>query len=114
MPTDPISITHISLSKNPTPFLSSIDFAFTYEVHQVLTAPLEWKITYVGSAGDESYDQILEEFEINSLELGSSMKFTVECSPPNCEKIPRKELLSIFASILDLTAIIITVAYKQQ
>lgn len=62
MTTDPITITHISLVHNPTPFLSNIHFSFTFDVHQLLTTPLEWRIIYVGSAKDEKYDQILEEF----------------------------------------------------
>lgn len=62
MTTDPITITHISLAQNPTPFLSNIDFSFTFDVHYPLPAPLEWKVIYVGSAKDEAHDQILEEF----------------------------------------------------
>jgi histone chaperone ASF1 len=90
MPTAPVTISNISLSQNPAPFLSNIEFSFTFEAHQTLSAPLEWKIIYVGSVKDESYDQILEEFEINSIDEKTPMKFNVDCSPPNYEKIPRK------------------------
>jgi histone chaperone ASF1 len=99
MPTDPISITHISLAKNPAPFLAPIAFDFTFQAHHALTAPLEWRILYLGSASDEAYDQVLEEFETHAVEAGTPMRCSVECPPPDWKKIPRRELLSKPASI---------------
>jgi histone chaperone ASF1 len=52
MATAPISITHIALAKNPAPFLSPLQFNLTFQVHRPLTAPLQWRILYLGSASD--------------------------------------------------------------
>lgn len=62
MATPPISITHIALQQNPAPFLAPLHFNLTFQVFRPLTAPLQWRIIYLGSASDESYDQTLEEF----------------------------------------------------
>ena len=48
---------------------------------------------YVGSARDEAYDQVLEEFEIGSIQEESTMKFSVECPGPDFTKIPKDELI---------------------
>jgi len=51
----------------------------------------------VGSAMSESYDQILEEFEIAPNEERAPCRFVVDCSPPDYKKIPLEELLSTFS-----------------
>lgn len=77
-----------------------------------IDGPLQWKIIYVGSASNESHDQILEEFEIGPFEEPSTMKFEIECEAPDAKKIPAEELLCTFILILGVTAIILTVSYK--
>lgn len=52
MSTPPISITHIALAKNPAPYLSPLQFNLTFQVQRPLTAPLQWRIIYIGSASD--------------------------------------------------------------
>lgn len=60
MATPPISITHITLKQNSAPFLAPLHFNLTFQVLHPLMAPLQWRIIYLGSASDESYDQTLE------------------------------------------------------
>lgn len=72
---------------------------------------MEWKIIYVGSAKNEEYDQVLEEFEIGPIDEQSTMKFSVECPAPDFTKIPPDELICTFLFILGVTAIIITISY---
>ena len=38
---------------------------------------IEWKVIYIGSAEDESYDQVLDSVFIGPLQVGS-MKFTLD------------------------------------
>jgi histone chaperone ASF1 len=70
-----------------------IRLAVTFTALQPLPTPLTWKITYVGSAFTEDYDQTLEEFEIGPIPEASTMSFTVECDPPELKRVPREELL---------------------
>ncbi len=74
---------------------------------------IEWKIIYIGSAEDESYDQILDSVEIGPLQVGS-MKFMLEVEyilkqapAPDFNKIPEKDLIGV-------TAILLTCSYNNQ
>lgn len=42
------------------------------------------------------------------------MKFTVDCPPPDYSKIPRDELICNVIFYLGVTALIITVSYRNQ
>jgi len=57
-----IILDNISVTNNPAPFLSNIELEITFTALQAISLPLEWKIIYVGSAKNEDFDQILEEF----------------------------------------------------
>lgn len=48
-------------------------------VYNLLTSDIEWKVIYIGSAEDDSQDQMLETVLIGPLNLGS-MKFVLEVS----------------------------------
>nr|VVW86844.1 unnamed protein product [Nymphaea colorata] len=54
-----------------------IRIAVTFTALAPLPTALNWKITYVGSAFSEEYDQVLEEFEIGPIKEASTMSFTV-------------------------------------
>lgn len=54
-----------------------IRIAVTFTSLAPLPLTLNWKITYVGSAFSEEYDQVLEEFEIGPIKEASTMSFTV-------------------------------------
>jgi histone chaperone ASF1 len=43
----------------------------------MLFVDIEWKVIYIGSAEDESYDQTLDSVLIGPLQVGS-MKFVLE------------------------------------
>ncbi len=42
-----------------------------------LSLDIEWKVIYIGSAEDDSYDQVLDSVLIGPLQVGS-MKFVLE------------------------------------
>lgn len=57
-----IVLDNISVLTNPGRFLDSIDLEITFTAVDPVPHLLEWKVIYVGSAKDETYDQVLEEF----------------------------------------------------
>ena len=57
-----IILDNISFGNNPALFTDNLCLEITFTALEPISAPLDWKLIYVGSAKDESYDQILEEF----------------------------------------------------
>lgn len=57
-----IILDNISVVNNPAGFLDNIELEITFTAIDIIPGLLEWKVIYVGSAKDEAYDQILEEF----------------------------------------------------
>ena len=84
-----IILDNISFVNNPAKFTENLQMEITFTALQRIPGLLEWKIIYVGSAKDETYDQILEEFEIGPINEESTMKFTVDCPAPDYLKIPK-------------------------
>lgn len=93
-------------SENPSLFSSSFEFEITFECLETLEEDLEWKLVYVGSAGDDSKDQVLEEVMVGPVPLGTS-KFVLEADPPNFFDIPEADRLGV-------TVVSITCSYKEQ
>ena len=88
-----ILVDNIGVRNNPARFQDNIEFEITFTAVEPVPWPLEWRIIYVGSAKDEEKDQLLEEFEIGPIAEASTMKFSVECSPPDYRLIPADELI---------------------
>jgi len=74
------------INLNPTakfkdPFLFEIVFECLSELKNgkpfVKFIDIEWKVIYIGSAEDETYDQVLDSVEIGPLQVGS-MKFVLD------------------------------------
>lgn len=55
-----MNITNVTVLDNPDAFLNPFQFEISYKCLVPLKNDLEWKLIYVGSAEDKSYDQILE------------------------------------------------------
>lgn len=64
---------------------------------------LEWKLTYVGSATSDNYDQELDSLLVGPIPVGVN-KFIFEAEPPDTKRIPIDELLGV-------TVILLTCAY---
>lgn len=90
-----IMLDNIHASSAPSKFQDEMCFEVTFTALQPTPHPICWKITYVGSAYNEDFDQVLEEFEIDPIEASGTMKFDIACKAPEATRIPRKELLSI-------------------
>ncbi|GAB4815579.1 hypothetical protein N2152v2_002625 [Parachlorella kessleri] len=55
-----ISVTSVNVLDNPSKATNPLQFEIQYECLFPLEDDLEWKITYVGSAESEKYDQVLD------------------------------------------------------
>lgn len=69
-------------------------------------ADLEWKVTYIGSAESDRYDQILDDILVGPVSAGTK-KFVFQAPPPDISKLPDGELLGV-------TAVLLTCSYRGQ
>lgn len=65
----------------------------------MLHTDLEWKITYVGSAEDESRDQVLEEVLVGPVPVGTN-KFVFQSDPPNPDMIPDEDKVGVTVALV--------------
>ena len=73
-------------------------------VPRAQTSDLEWKITYVGSAESNQYDQVLDSVLVGPVAVGS-YRFVFQADPPNSTLIPQDDVLGV-------TVILLTCAYN--
>lgn len=71
-----------------------------------LEEDLEWKVTYVGSAEDQTRDQVLEEVMVGPVPQGVS-KFVLTAEAPSVQLIPVKDLVGV-------TVVLITCSYREK
>ncbi|CAO1635645.1 unnamed protein product [Jaminaea pallidilutea] len=81
-------------------------FKITFECISELQEDIEWKLIYVGSAGDEKYDQELDNCLVGPVPVGTN-SFEFEASSPSPALIPASDLLGV-------TVILLTASYKDQ
>ena len=85
------------------PFLLPPLFPFSPQLTLTARIDLEWKLTYVGSAQSDHYDQELDSLLVGPIPVGIN-KFVFEADPPDTKRIPIDELLGV-------TVILLTCAY---
>ena len=85
-----IILDNIITSSTPASFTDDISFEVTFSVLEPTEFPISWKVTYVGSAYSEDYDQVLEESVIDPIDNFGIMKFDIDSKSPDATKIPRK------------------------
>ncbi|XP_031395580.1 histone chaperone ASF1B-like isoform X2 [Punica granatum] len=66
-----VNITNVAVLDNPASFLTPLQFEISYESVTPLKDDLEWKLIYVGSAEDETYDQLLESVLVGPVNVGN-------------------------------------------
>ncbi|KAJ1019965.1 hypothetical protein NDA16_004246 [Ustilago loliicola] len=81
-------------------------FKITFECISPLQDDIEWKLVYVGSAGDEKYDQELDNCMVGPVPVGVN-SFEFEAAAPSPSKIPPEDLLGV-------TVILLTASYRDQ
>jgi len=102
-----ISVVNVEVLNNPTKFSKPFQLQITFECIQPgINGELEWKLTYVGSAEDEKYDQELDSVLVGPVQIGKN-QFIFEAPAPDITKIPIKDLLEV-------TVILLTCSYREQ
>ncbi|KAL7797244.1 histone chaperone ASF1 [Trichoderma ceciliae] len=98
-----VSLLGVKVVNNPAKFTDKYEFEITFECLEPLEKDLEWKLTYVGSATSDQYDQELDSLLVGPIPVGVN-KFLFEAEAPNTTRIPD-------ADILGVTVILLTCAY---
>ncbi|XP_009626964.1 probable histone chaperone ASF1A [Nicotiana tomentosiformis] len=101
-----VNITNVAVLDNPAPFLNPFQFEISYECLAALKDDLEWKITYVGSAEDETYDQLLESVFVGPVNVGK-YRFVLQADPPEPSKIREEDIIGV-------TVLLLTCSYAGQ
>lgn len=130
-----VNVTNVSVLDNPSCFVNPFQFEISYECvsaledgtthparphatrarrrahsnadrHAQRTPDLEWKITYVGSADDESQDQELDSVLVGPIAVGS-YRFVFQADAPDPSRIPPEDLLGV-------TVVLLTCSYRDQ
>lgn len=95
-----VTITSIKVKNNPCMFVDPFRFEITFEASQTLEDDLEWRLTYVGSADSEAYDQVLDSVLVGPVPCGVN-RFELEAPAPDVSKIPSPDLLGITVVLLE-------------
>ncbi|WOH07658.1 hypothetical protein DCAR_0727091 [Daucus carota subsp. sativus] len=101
-----VNITNVTVLDNPSPFPNPFRFEISYECLLPLQDDLEWKLIYVGSAEDETYDQVLESVLVGPVNVGS-YRFVFEADPPDPVKIREEDIIGV-------TVLLLTCSYLGQ
>ncbi|GAA5839064.1 hypothetical protein JCM11251_007867 [Rhodosporidiobolus azoricus] len=101
-----INISDVTVLNNPTSFVNPYVFKITFECMAPLQDDLEWKLTYVGSAESDSYDQELDTCMVGPVPVGVN-SFEFEAAAPLPSRIPASDLIGV-------TVILLTCAYNDQ
>lgn len=101
-----VSITNVTILDNPAPFVNPFRFEISYECLVPLKDDIEWKLIYVGSAEDDSYDQLLESVLVGPVNVGN-YRFIFEADPPDPSKIREEDIIGV-------TVLLLTCSYVGQ
>ncbi|KAF8378655.1 hypothetical protein HHK36_030004 [Tetracentron sinense] len=124
-----VNLTNVTVLDNPAAFLNPFQFEISYEcliplkdgmilffyvfliipdvvakcIKQWKLLDLEWKLIYVGSAEDETYDQLLESVLVGPVNVGN-YRFA---DPPDPSKIREEDIIGV-------TVLLLTCSYLGQ
>ncbi|KAK3004064.1 hypothetical protein RJ639_019316 [Escallonia herrerae] len=101
-----VNLTNVAVQDNPAPFLNPFQFEISYECLVPLKDDLEWKLIYVGSAEDETYDQLLESVLVGPVNVGN-YRFVFQADPPDPSKIREEDIIGV-------TVLLLTCSYLGQ
>ncbi|KAL5121031.1 Histone chaperone asf1 [Pleosporales sp. CAS-2024a] len=94
-----VSLLGVEVKNNPAPFNAPYEFEITFECLEQLQKDLEWKLTYVGSATSNEYDQELDSVLVGPLPIGVN-KFVFRADPPDLSRIPNSEIIGVTVILL--------------
>nr|DAD28704.1 TPA_asm: hypothetical protein HUJ06_030172 [Nelumbo nucifera] len=81
-----VNITNVTVLNNPAAFLNPFQFEISYECLSPLKDDLEWKLIYVGSAEEETYDQLLESVFVGPVNIGN-YRFVFQANVVPCDSL---------------------------
>lgn len=96
---NPVYVTNVVVHNNPAPVTAPFEFQVSFESVESLEHDLEWKLIYVGSASDKSYDQELDAVSLGPIPRGA-LQFTFVASPPDFTKLLKEEIVGITVVLL--------------
>ncbi|KAH7085495.1 ASF1 like histone chaperone-domain-containing protein [Paraphoma chrysanthemicola] len=94
-----VSLLGVEVKNNPAQFDAPYEFEITFECLEQLQKDLEWKLTYVGSATSNEYDQELDSVLVGPLPIGVN-KFVFRADPPDLSRIPNSEIIGVTVILL--------------
>lgn len=94
-----VSLLGVEVKNNPARFDEPYEFEITFECLEQLQKDLEWKLTYVGSATSNEYDQELDSILVGPLPVGVN-KFVFRADPPDLSRIPNSEIIGVTVILL--------------
>ncbi|KAL8376026.1 hypothetical protein RB595_007234 [Gaeumannomyces hyphopodioides] len=94
-----VTLLGVNVLNNPAKFTDPYQFEITFECLEPLEKDLEWKLTYVGSATSDQYDQELDSLDVGPIPVGVN-KFVFEASAPDTKRIPDAEVLGVTVILL--------------
>ena len=74
-----VNVLNVIVKQAKTPFLEKIGFQIYFESVRALKHSLTWRVVYIGQANNDSYDQVLEEAEMDC-EVAGRMEFELDVS----------------------------------
>lgn len=101
-----VNLKDVTVLGNPAPFVDPFQFEISYECLSPLEDDLEWKLIYVGSAEDETYDQVLESVLVGPVNVGN-YRFVFQADPPDPSKIQEEDIIGV-------TVLLLTCSYQGQ
>nr|XP_023916621.1 probable histone chaperone ASF1A [Quercus suber] len=101
-----VNLTNITVLENLASFLAPFQFEISYECLTTPQDDLELKLIYVGSAEDETYDQLLESVLVGPINVGN-YRFILLADPPDPSKIREEDIISV-------TVLLLTCSYLGQ
>jgi len=94
-----VSVTSVAVLNNPGLFTEPLQFEIQYECLTALAHDLEWRLTYVGSADSEEYDQVLDSILLGPIVPGQ-YKFVLQANAPDPNRLPRDDIVGVTAILL--------------
>ena len=94
-----VRICNVDVLNNPAAFLAPFKFEVTFECIESLSADLEWKLIYVGSAESERYDQTLDTVLVGPVVEGRH-RFCFDADPPDPNLIPVDDVIGVTIILL--------------
>jgi len=102
-----IHVTDCKLLNNHANLKDDFEFEITFNcINPGIKGEMEWKVTYVGSADDSVYDQVLDTALVGPCPIGKS-RFILRTPGPDPSKVPKKDLIGV-------TVLLLTCSYKDQ